>query len=437
VNAPGTGLATRQAVGAHPGGHSWKWKIKGPLLAGVSSLFVVWLWMAGYPAWRTAAVAFFVLANIVRNIVFKHAVIPEQVAQAPDCNRPNTMAWQIGLASQFVMAALSGGLRSPLLVCTMGPMASMVLVYGWSQDTKKAMGITAAGALSLIVLPAAWFGPSVPEPWFSRLAGLALFSVAFFHGSYLVAMTRALHEVRTRAERAREQMAQEAIARARELENLSAQLSHELKNPLGAIKALVQLSRKDACDELSRERLEVAEHEVERMNGILTEYLSFSRPLDRLKRESLSLAALADEVIELLAGQAASAGVSLRRVGEAPVEADPRRLREALFNLVSNALDATARDGTVEICIDQRDGSACVEVRDSGRGMTREVLERVGTPFFTTREQGTGLGVAMARAAFAQHGGSLEYRSEEGRGTTATGTLPLRERSQGGAAAPG
>ena len=189
----------------------------------------------------------------------------------------------------------------------------------------------------------------------------------------------------------------------------------------------MQLARRDACDEESRERLEVAENEVERMNCILQEYLSFSRPLEKLRRERFSLGALADEVMAILGAQATSAGVALRRAGEAQVEADPRRLREALFNLVANALDATARGGRVEVKIGQRDGLAQVEVRDSGRGMAPEVLERVGTPFFTTREQGTGLGVAMARAAFRQHGGSLDYRSEEGRGTTVVGTLPLQQ----------
>jgi signal transduction histidine kinase len=65
-----------------------------------------------------------------------------------------------------------------------------------------------------------------------------------------------------------------------------------------------------------------------------------------------------------------------------------------------------------------------VEIRDTGRGMPAEVLSRVGTPFFTTREKGTGLGVLLARGVFTQHGGRLEYASEPGRGTVATATLP-------------
>ncbi len=314
----------------------------------------------------------------------------------------------------------------------------MLVTYGWSRETKLAMGVVAIGAAAFIVLPAGWLGPTVAEPWFSRLAGLTLFAVAFLHSSYLIAMTKALTESHLRADKARDQLVQDAMARARELEQLSAQLSHELKNPLGAIKALVQLSKRDACDDASRERLEVAENEVERMNCILTEYLSFSRPLDRLRRQRLSLGALADEVLGLLGGQAAATGVELRRAGEAQVEADPRRMREAIFNLVTNALDATGRGGSVEIRLAERGGAAQVEVCDSGRGMPREVLDRLGTPFFTTREQGTGLGVAMARAAFTQHGGSLEYQSEEGRGTTAVGILPIAaQRGQVGAPAAG
>jgi signal transduction histidine kinase len=288
----------------------------------------------------------------------------------------------------------------------------------------------------MAALPGHWFGPPVPDPYYVLLAGLLVIAGATLHTTFFITMMRALDTSHGEIDRAREEMAVAALARARELEQLSAQLSHELKNPLGAIKALVQLSARAACDDKSRERLVVAESEVGRMESILKEYLSFSRPMEKLRREPLSLGALADQVILVLGAQAAAAGVSLQRRGEARASADPRRLKEALFNLVANALQATPRGGRVEIEIGEGAGAARICVRDSGRGMKPEVLERVGTPFFTTREQGSGLGVAMAVSAFRQHGGSLEYQSEEGRGTSATGTLPLEGRGDG-AAAPG
>ncbi|MFN2547789.1 MAG: nitrogen regulation protein NR(II) [Myxococcales bacterium] len=436
----GPSLANEEAMAPAELPPAWAWKIKWLLPAvhaAVSILFVIGLWEAGYPAWRTAAVGVLMFANTARNIVFKHLVLPVKSIEKPvTCTGPSTTAWLMGLASQFFVVGVSGGLRSPFLIAVMGPLSSMLVKFGWSRETKTALRVVCIGAAALILLPGAWFGPMVAAPWFARLAGVTLFAAIFLHSAYLIAMTRALNDSHARSDRARERMAQDALARARELEQMSAQLSHELKNPLGAIKALVQLSRRSACDEASRERLEVAENEVERMNGILQEYLSFSRPLDRLRRERLHLGALADEVLELLGAQASSAGVTLRRSGESDVEADPRRLREALFNLVANAIDATPFGGIVEVKIVRRDGVAEVLVCDSGRGMPREVLDRVGTPFFTTRDQGTGLGVAMARAAFAQHGGSLRYFSEEGRGTTVTGTLPITQERSHHLAAP-
>jgi signal transduction histidine kinase len=209
-----------------------------------------------------------------------------------------------------------------------------------------------------------------------------------------------------------------------------------LKNPLAAIKGLVQLSARAACDPDSAEQLRVVATEVDRMESILKEYLSFSRPVEALQPQRVALGALADEVLTLMEARAATAGVALRRRGDAIIEADPRRLKDALFNLVGNALEATTSGGDVEVEINEVARSARIAVRDSGRGMAPEVLERLGTPFFTTRDEGTGLGVVVARATFAQHGGSLVYSSEPGRGTTALGTLPLK-RSNGAAGAAG
>jgi len=395
----------------------------------LAAVFVFLLWRAGYPGWRTSLIALLMVGTALKNAVFSHMALPVRMMEEPpgSCHVKGHRMWLLGIVSQFCVVGLTGGLHSPFVITTIAPLSGTLVAFGWSRQSKLALRIAVASALVLVLVPSRFFGPTVPEPYFSQLVGLTLLGVAMLHGAYLLAMSRALNESHCRADRAREQMAQQALQRARELEQLSAQLSHELKNPLGAIKALVQLSRRDACDEKSRSRLQVAESEVERMSGILHEYLSFSRPLEKLRREPLVLGALADEVIELLSAQAAAAGVALRRAGDARLEADPRRLREALFNLVANALEATPRGGSVEVRIAERKGGVQLEVRDSGRGMPADVLARLGTPFFTTREQGTGLGVAMARAALTQHGGSLDYASEEGRGTTATATLPQHE----------
>jgi signal transduction histidine kinase len=339
----------------------------------------------------------------------------------------------------FLAQMLTGGIRSPLLPAMLLPFSDLVIKNGWSRMTKSILLLIAGGLFLMAVVPARWSGPDVPQPayWIILLAILATSSA--WHTRYAVLLTRTIGDSACQLGRAREEMVYRAIARAREMEQIGLKLSHELKNPLAAIKGLVQLSARAACDPDSAEQLRVVAAEVDRMENILKEYLSFSRPFEALQPKPVALGALADEVLSLMDARAATAGVALRRRGDAIIHADPRRLKDALFNLVGNAVEATPSGGKVDVEIDEVERACRIAVRDSGRGMPPEVLDRIGTPFFTTRDEGTGLGVVVARAAFAQHGGSLVYSSEPGRGTTAVGTLPLGsvQRSQDGAGAAG
>lgn len=163
------------------------------------------------------------------------------------------------------------------------------------------------------------------------------------------------------------------------------------------------------------------------MEAVLRDYLSFSRPLEDLRVGPVDLAAICEAVVVLLEGRAASAGVSLGRAGDGvEITGDGRRLEEALLNVAANAIEATPPGGSVMIRTEPRAGGASIIVEDTGTGMTDAVLERVGTPFFTTRREGTGLGVVLARAVLAQHGGTLQFASCAGRGTKVTMTVPAR-----------
>jgi signal transduction histidine kinase len=393
----------------------------------VCALFVAALCSAAYPTWRIAITGALLAGVGAMRVYFGMLLVPDVgPPKAHACSKPGFLPWAMSLLALLAVAAITGGLRSPFLVGAMGPFSGFLITYGWSRESKAALVLVIGGALAMAALPARWIGEPVAAPAYSVLAAMTLMAAVTVHTVHFVILSRALSASHYEVDRAREEMAEQALARARELEQLSAQLSHELKNPLGAIKTLVQLAGRDAGTEKTRERLRVAESEIERMNGILKEYLSFSRPLDRVRRKPVDLASLADEVLQLLGPQASGAGVALSRRGAARVEADARRIKEALFNLVANSLEATPRGGGVEIEIAARGRAVYLAVRDSGRGMPPQVLERLGTPFFTTREEGTGLGVAMARAAFVQHGGTLEYASQEGGGTVATAVLPLR-----------
>jgi two-component system, NtrC family, sensor histidine kinase HydH len=206
--------------------------------------------------------------------------------------------------------------------------------------------------------------------------------------------------------------------------SMGVKVAHELRNPLTAMKALVQLGLRSPAESPSHGRLAILETEITRMQAILQGYLSSSRPLEEVEPERVDLGRLVSDTLLVVSGQASRARVRLLARGDATIEADARRLKEALLNLVVNAIEATSPGGEVDVEVCPSPGQAEIVVRDTGRGMPPETLRRLGTPFFTTREGGIGLGVVLARSVFALHGGSLRYESEPGKGTIVRATLP-------------
>jgi len=320
--------------------------------------------------------------------------------------------------------ACTGGLHSPLLVILITVTPALVLSGGWSRRSRIQVLVICAAALVMALAPDAWFGPAIPPRSFAAVAALGLGAGALLLTHYVGFLASTLEEAVWDTLDAREQFAAQALARSRELEQLGARLSHELKNPLAAIKALAQIWTRAAQDPEEREQLGTIVSEAERMRHVLEEYLSFSRPLEKLRLQEVSLGKLARDVVAVLAGRADEARVAMRAEGDAGTAADPRRLKEALLNLVANALEATPPGGRVDVTVSAENGVARITVADSGAGMPPDVLNRIGTAFFTTRESGTGLGVLLARSVLTQHGGSLRYESAPGVGTTAIATLP-------------
>jgi signal transduction histidine kinase len=227
--------------------------------------------------------------------------------------------------------------------------------------------------------------------------------------------------------RLREGALVDAESRRRGMELMTTKLAHELKNPLAAIKSLVQVEAKQAAEDKSRRRLGVVLGEVERINALLRDYLSLARPMVEANVVPVQLDELMTDVSTLVSGRAEAAGVDLELEGQGgAMRADARLLKEAIVNVVCNAIEATPRGGRVTVTYHSGEREASITVRDTGRGMTKEVSTRVGTPFFTTRDGGTGLGVVIAKTAIAQHGGTLEYQSAPGVGTIAKILLPQK-----------
>ncbi len=379
------------------------------------------LWVAGYPTWRVAIVALPAVRQIGVYFVARRRD-PRQCVNDDE----DRIAWFVVLFNSSLLlatslgAAVTGGIRSPLLVTVIAAYFVAVLMVGDRRQTRFLLGITAVAICALALLPRPWTGPELAHPVQALLAALSVLGVC----ASLAPVHAMARRKRDELARVRAEMASEALTRAESLERVGSKVAHELKNPLTAVKALVQLGLRNPAEAPSHERLQVVEKEVSRVQEILQNYLSFTRPLQDVRPMLVELGPLVSDTLVVLSARADGARVRLYAEGDATLEADPRRLKEALLNLVANAIEATPPGGEVAVEVRPAGDGAEIVIRDTGRGMPAETLRRIGTPFFTTREDGTGLGVVLARSVIAQHGGSMRYESEPGKGTRVRVALP-------------
>jgi signal transduction histidine kinase len=213
---------------------------------------------------------------------------------------------------------------------------------------------------------------------------------------------------------------------------ISAQITHEIRNPLNAIGLNAELLAEELA-RLSPAPREAAQlvaaisRETDRLEAVAEEYLTFAR-LPRTSPVPLDLDELVGSLLDFLGPELTAAKVAVVRELAAAlpgIEGDEAQLRAVVHNLVRNSREAMAGGGTLTVRTRQAEGGVELVVSDTGGGMPPEVLARIFEPFYTTKERGTGLGLAYARRIVAEHGGSIRCDSVPGRGTTFTLRLPV------------
>jgi signal transduction histidine kinase len=377
---------------------------------------------AGYPLWRVLVlVGMYIAFAIVHRAVMKSMRATGRIEASVIAMSVSAQIFVVG------SAALTGGVFSPFLPSLVLPSIIALLFFGPYPVARWTAVGNGLLIVAMVCLPTSVVGGALPHAHYTVAVVIAIGWHLFMLHLTVGKLTRMSTRTGDSMAYLREERITEAVAHLRRLQSVGAKVAHELKNPLASIKGLCQLVARTPESERTQERLAVVASEISRMETILAEYLSFSRPLEDLKPESLDIAALARDVMGIVAGRADQAGVTLELDGNATsVQGDPRRLKEALINLVSNAVEATPTGGRVQLRVRSTPGNVTLEVKDTGRGISPEDLERLGTSFFTTRPNGTGLGVVLAQTVITQHGGSLGYQSTLGQGTTATIQLPVQ-----------
>lgn len=213
---------------------------------------------------------------------------------------------------------------------------------------------------------------------------------------------------------------------------LAAGLAHEIRNPLNSAQLQLRLLErrlaKVSGDEKLHEPLHVVRQEIVRLSGLVQEFLSFARP-SVLDIDATDLAALARRVCELEGPVASEHGVEILLDAPEPVviPADADKIQQVLLNLLRNAIEAAIEvpgQRRVWVRVTPHGQSAVLAVRDSGPGISDEVKARMFEPFFSTKPEGTGLGMAICHSLVTQHGGDILVHSDLGHGTELEVVLP-------------
>jgi signal transduction histidine kinase len=226
--------------------------------------------------------------------------------------------------------------------------------------------------------------------------------------------------------------AQEA-SRMAAMGQLASAVAHEIRNPLNGIKGAQDILFETISPDREEYRfVDILKKETGRLEDIVTEFLDFARPRAPRRIQANVLHALR-AVADLSTQHAAARGVSLvvdESCADLCTLMDPDQIRQALLNLVLNAIDACEPGGTVTLAARPEPGGAAIEVRDNGAGIAPAEQDRIFEPFHTTKSRGTGLGLAVCKSIARAHGGTISVQSAPGQGAAFIIYLPDPESSE-------
>jgi two-component system, NtrC family, sensor histidine kinase HydH len=351
----------------------------------------------------------------------------------------NVVSILLKLAMSYILIGVTGGLTSSYYLILLLPLVSAATTLG--PVGSAFFTLLCCGAYLSFIL---YIDPNQYEIDADTRQELYLRLIIFAAVGYLTnTLAAATREQSRRFQNAAEQLAaanrslSEAEAAVRRSERLAALgqltagLAHELRNPLGTIKASAEMLGRSltAENEVAREVAGFISTEVDRTNLLVTRFLEFARPL-QLRIAAVELTRVLDTAVEHLERNSPHYDVAVYKnyapeTGELPLDAD--LMERVFFNLLLNAAQATPPGGAITIKTRLAGDTAEIAVIDRGSGIAPKDLESIFNPFFTTKPEGVGLGLAIVAKIVDEHGGKMAVESEPNKGSVFHVHLPIRK----------
>jgi PAS domain S-box-containing protein len=209
---------------------------------------------------------------------------------------------------------------------------------------------------------------------------------------------------------------------------LAAGIAHEVRNPLTAIKGFHQLMQSESDSDSNKKYYDIINSEIDRIEFILNELLVLSKPQE-LKVDKVELIKLLDDIKTLIHTEAIMKGIEITTsydFDRLPLQADQNQLKQVFINILKNSIEAMEKNGEITIEVKEHGPSkAKILFKDNGCGIPEHLLKRIGEPFFTTKENGTGLGIMISKQIIENHHGDLHIWSDKN-GTIIEIILPLK-----------
>jgi signal transduction histidine kinase len=335
----------------------------------------------------------------------------------------------VKMALSFLLIGYTGGIASShFLILIVPVVAAATSLGGWGTF---AVSAAAGAAYVSFLLFLDWSRYTIPPDQVREIClRLLMIAMMALLTHQLAAATR--NQYRQYVETAAKLELAESAARRSErlaaLGQLTAGLAHELRNPLGTMKASAEMLAKSLPDgsEVPRELAGYIASEVDRTNSLVTRFLDFARPL-QLRRAEADLNAVIDSAIDRLQRDGQSS-VSIHRnySPDLPRFALDAELMERVFyNLILNAAQASPPGGAITVRTRAEGKSVEAAVIDRGSGIDPAHRESIFNPFFTTKPEGVGLGLAIVAKIVSEHGGKVGVESEKGQGSSFRVLLPI------------